>query len=116
MTYLLISLPFLIIAVILWLWRRKSAPRQLAVTAIVLAVLLVLTAIFDNLMIWAELVGYGDAQRLGLQIGLVPVEDFFYPVFVALIVPAFWPRRKPGRKAKASEASGTSGAGEEARA
>jgi len=94
MTYLLISLPFPILAAVLWVIRRGSAPRQVAVTAIVAAVLLVLTAVFDNLMIWAELVGYGDAQRLGLQVGLVPVEDFFYPLFVALIVPAFWPGRK----------------------
>ncbi|QGU03420.1 lycopene cyclase domain-containing protein [Corynebacterium comes] len=94
MTYLLISLPFLILAAVLWGVRRNSAPRQVAVTAIVAAVLLVLTAVFDNLMIWAELVGYGDAQRLGLQVGLVPVEDFFYPLFVALIVPAFWPGKR----------------------
>lgn len=91
MTYLLISLPFLLLALVLWVLRRNSAPRQVAVTAIVAAVLLVLTAFFDNLMIWAELVGYGDAQRLGLQVGLVPVEDFFYTIFVALIVPACWP-------------------------
>lgn len=97
MTYLLISLPFLILGVVLWMWRRNSAPHQLAVTAIVTVILLVLTAIFDNLMIWAELVGYGDAQRLGLQIGLVPIEDLFYPLFVALIVPAFWPGRKKAR-------------------
>lgn len=97
MTYLLISLPFLVLALVLWVARRKSAPRQLAVTAIVGVVMLVLTAIFDNLMIWGELVGYGDAQRLGLQIGLVPVEDFFYPIFVALIVPAFWPGRRKNR-------------------
>lgn len=94
MTYLLISLPFLLLAVVLWVVRRSRARRQLAVTGIVLAVLLVLTAVFDNLMIWAGLVAYGEAQRLGLQIGLVPVEDFFYPLFVALIIPAFWPDRK----------------------
>lgn len=94
MTYLLISLPFLLLALVLWIVRRDSAPRQLAVTAIIMVVLLVLTAVFDNLMIWAKLVGYGDAQRLGWQIGLVPIEDFFYIIFVALIVPAFWPGRK----------------------
>lgn len=97
MTYLLISLPFLLLALVLWILRRNSAPRQPAVTAIIMVVLLMLTAIFDNLMIWGELVGYGDAQRLGLQIGLVPVEDFFYPIFVALIVPAFWPGRRKNR-------------------
>lgn len=97
MTYLLISLPFLLLGVVLWVVRRNNAPRQVAVTALVGAVLLVLTAIFDNLMIWGELVGYGDAQRLGIQIGLVPIEDFFYPIFVALIVPTFWPGRKKPR-------------------
>ena len=65
-------------------------PRQWAVTGLVMAVLLVLTAIFDNMMIWAALVGYGEGQRLGLQLGLVPVEDFFYPVFAALVIPALW--------------------------
>ncbi|RNE48765.1 lycopene cyclase domain-containing protein [Corynebacterium alimapuense] len=95
MTYLLISLPFLILALILWVLHRNAVPRQLAVTAIVGAVLLVLTAIFDNLMIWAELVGYGDAQRLGIQVGLVPIEDFFYAIFVALIIPALWTRKGP---------------------
>lgn len=94
MTYLLISLPFLLVALVLWIIRRNSAPRQVAVTAVVMVVLLALTAVFDNLMIWAELVGYGDAQRLGWQIGLVPVEDFFYIIFIALIVPACWPGRK----------------------
>ncbi|AGF71717.1 lycopene cyclase domain-containing protein [Corynebacterium halotolerans] len=93
MTYLLISLPFLILGAVVWLVRRNSVPRQLAVTALVAAVLLVLTAIFDNLMIWADLFGYGDAQRLGPQIGLAPVEDFFYPLFAALIIPAVWTRK-----------------------
>ena len=84
MTYLLISVPFLILGAAVAWW------RQWAVTGLVMAVLLVLTAIFDNVMIWAELVGYGEEQRLGLQLGLVPVEDFFYPVFAALVIPALW--------------------------
>lgn len=88
MTYLLISLPFLIVGLAVAAWRR-----QYVVTAVVAVVLIVLTIIFDNLMIWAELVGYGDAQRLGLHIGLVPVEDLFYALVVALIVPAVWPHR-----------------------
>ncbi|GAB2500254.1 hypothetical protein CATRI_02905 [Corynebacterium atrinae] len=88
MTYLLISIPFLIVGFAFALWRR-----QFLVTAIVATVLIALTIIFDNLMIWAELVGYGDAQRLGLHIGLVPVEDLFYALVVALIVPAVWPHR-----------------------
>ena len=93
MTYLLISVPFLILGAAVAWWRRGAVPRQWAVTGLVTAVLLVLTAIFDNVMIWAELVGYGEEQRLGLQLGLVPVEDFFYPVFAALVIPALWTGR-----------------------
>lgn len=90
MTYVYISLPFLILAIGLWIARRNAYKAQVATTLAVGALVLVLTAIFDNLMIWAGLVGYGDAQRLGLQLGLVPVEDFFYAIFVVLVVPAVW--------------------------
>ncbi|AZA10529.1 lycopene cyclase domain-containing protein [Corynebacterium gerontici] len=82
MTYFLISLPFLIAAVVI---NRGRWPKA---TAITVATLLLLTAVFDNLMIAAGLVGYGESQRLGLSIGLAPIEDFFYALAVALIVPA----------------------------
>ena len=97
MTYLLISVPFLILGAAVAWWHRGAVPRQWAVTGLVMAVLLVLTAIFDNLMIRADLFGYGEAQRLGPQVGLMPVEDLFYPLFAALVVPALWPgkRRSP---------------------
>lgn len=90
MIYLLISLPFLLLAAgIAWL-RRNAHPGQFRVTALVVGVLFVLTIVFDNLMIGAGLVGYGDSQRLGVDIGLVPLEDLFYPLVAALIVPAIW--------------------------
>ena len=93
MTYLLISVPFLLLGLVVAWRRRHVTPRQWAVTGLVMVVLLVLTAVFDNAMIWAELVGYGEEQRLGLHVGLVPVEDFFYPLFAALIIPAVWIRK-----------------------
>ncbi|AKK04971.1 lycopene cyclase domain [Corynebacterium mustelae] len=86
-TYTLISIPFLIGAIALWLIKR---PKPVAVTGIVLVVLLTLTAIFDNLMIWAKLVGYGESQRLGINLGLVPIEDFFYPIVAVLVITAVW--------------------------
>lgn len=90
MTYLAISVPFLLLAAGIAV-TRKARPRNLRVTVIVLAILFGLTIIFDNLMIWAGLVGYSDAQRLGIGIGLMPIEDLLYPLFAALIVPALWP-------------------------
>lgn len=96
MTYLAISIPFVVLAVLLAVRHRNAMPHQVAVTASVLVVLLVLTVIFDNVMIWAGLVGYGEDQRLGLDLGLVPVEDLFYPLVAAVIIPAVW--RGTGKK------------------
>ena len=97
MTYLLISIPFLAAAVAaaaaLTPWRdRRAARRQWAATGIAILVLAILTTIFDSLMIAADLFTYGHGHTLGPTIGLVPVEDFSYPLAVALIAPALWTR------------------------
>lgn len=55
-----------------------------------LAILLVLTAVFDSLIIWAEIVGYDTQKILGLYVGKAPIEDFFYAVLAVVIVPALW--------------------------
>lgn len=90
MTYLLISAPFLALALVILVLYSRRLPHAVATTAAVGAVLLVLTAVFDNLMILAGLVGYGSQQQLGIRVGLVPVEDFFYTIFVVLILCALW--------------------------
>ncbi|EEI17731.1 lycopene cyclase domain-containing protein [Corynebacterium lipophiloflavum] len=91
MTYLLLSLPFLLGAAALWGWRRHAYAAQGKVTAIVAAVLLTLTVVFDNLMVAAGLVEYDGANNLGIYLGLIPVEDLFYTVFVCLVISALWP-------------------------
>ncbi|MDR7330608.1 lycopene cyclase domain-containing protein [Corynebacterium guangdongense] len=91
MTYLLISLPFLLVSVIVWLARFRKYPRQGAVTLIVLGVVGVLTIIFDNLMILFGNFAYGDDQNLGIFIGVMPIEDLTYPLFASLIITSFWP-------------------------
>ncbi len=65
-------------------------------------VLLVLTAVFDSVMIAAGLFGYADGTRLGPAIGLAPIEDFAYPVAAVLLVPAVWTlARRPAREGPA---------------
>jgi lycopene cyclase domain-containing protein len=94
-TYALICLPFLAVAVAIAVIasRRMTARerrRRWIATAIAAAILLALTALFDSLMIAAGLFGYADGTRLGPTVGLAPVEDFAYPIAAVLIVPAVW--------------------------
>ncbi|WP_448004350.1 lycopene cyclase domain-containing protein [Agromyces bauzanensis] len=95
MTYALISLPFLAIGVFVAVFATRSLPRparrrRWIATAIAAVVLLVLTGVFDTVMIAAGLFGYADGTRLGPTVGLAPIEDFAYPIVAVLLVPAVW--------------------------
>lgn len=59
-------------------------------TAAVGALLLVLTAVFDSLMIAADLFRFDEDRLLGVHVGLAPLEDFAWPVASALALPALW--------------------------
>jgi len=55
-----------------------------------LVALLILTAIFDSIIIGLGIVGYTPEKILGLKAGLAPVEDFFYAILAIIMVPALW--------------------------
>jgi lycopene cyclase domain-containing protein len=90
MTYSLIVIPFAIVTVVVTLAtvRRPAFGRRMAASALAAAVLMVLTAIFDNAMIAAGLVVYPPEHLSGISIGLAPIEDFSYSVCAAFLVPA----------------------------
>ena len=52
--------------------------------------LLVLTAIFDNVMIAFGLFAYRAGSLTGLTLGRAPLEDFAYPVAAAVLLPVLW--------------------------
>jgi lycopene cyclase domain-containing protein len=97
MTYLVLSVVFIAIAAVtlaiaLWtapdsaqLVRRWWRPIVIAGVAI-----LVLTAVFDNVMIGSGLMRYGEGNIIGVRLGVVPVEDFAYPIAGLLLLPALW--------------------------
>ena len=99
MTYLLISLPFLLAAAGIGLvadrrGRRPGADAEArfpwgAVLAAG-ALLMVLTAIFDTVIIGVGLVDYDESLILGWRIGLAPIEDFAYPLAGVILLPALW--------------------------
>lgn len=98
MTYAVLCAVFLAIAagaaVALRTAARRSAsdeapPRAGAILLAALA-LIVLTAVFDSIMIAAGLFAYDDARISGMRVGLAPVEDFAYPLAVVILLPALW--------------------------
>ena len=101
MTYVLLSLPFLVIAAAATLAtaRRSGFARRMAASGIAAIVLVALTAVFDNIMIGVGLYSYPAEHLSGVRIGLAPIEDFAYPLAAAFLVPAVYTltRRREGR-------------------
>jgi lycopene cyclase domain-containing protein len=88
MTYGEMNLIFLAIAgLVTWIIKSRF---QCFTAPIVMLPMLVLTAVFDNLIILAGIVGYDETKLLGISIGVVPIEDFAYTVVAVLLVPAIW--------------------------
>jgi lycopene cyclase domain-containing protein len=88
MSYGELNFIFLAIAFLLT-WVIKSRYRCFT-TPIVLLPMLVLTAVFDNLIILSGIVDYDESKLLGINIVAVPIEDFAYTVVAVLLVPAIW--------------------------
>lgn len=65
----------------------RSAGAAIALTALAL---LVLTVVFDSLMIAADLFRYDPEHLVGLRAWLAPVEDLAWPLAAAVGLPALW--------------------------
>ena len=93
MTYLLLNGVFLLVAAlvaVVAMLRRLISARFVATVAVALTLTLLLTAVFDNLMIEAGLFSYDAEHISGLFVGLAPIEDFAYPLAAAILLPALW--------------------------
>ncbi|QAB16564.1 prenyltransferase [Leucobacter muris] len=93
MSYALLSAGFLVVAVLggVLLARAAGASRPvLPAVAVAGAALLVLTAVFDTLMIASGLFTYEESLVSGVRVGLAPVEDFAYPLAAVVALPALW--------------------------
>ena len=100
MTYWALNAIFLaVILVIAILARRRLSWPAVGVTA---AVLLVMTAVFDNIMISVGLVAYEPSLISGAFIGIAPLEDFAYALAAIVGLPSLWVLL--GRKTAQSEA------------
>jgi len=88
MTYLLLTASVLAAAfVYLLLMRSYIASKPLVAAS---AVMLLITAIFDNVIIATRIVAYDEAKISGIKIGVAPIEDFAYTVVALLVVPTLF--------------------------
>lgn len=96
-TYLVLNIAFIIAILVLFApaFKRPSKAWWISLVA-----LLILTAVFDSLIVFAGIVGYDSEKILGLYIFSAPIEDFFYALLAAILVPILWHRFAPSSKQK----------------
>jgi hypothetical protein len=88
MTYFVLNLIFVAIALVGFL--VQIARKRWRLYALTLLPMLLLTAIFDNAIIFSKIVAYDEAKISGILIGIAPIEDFAYTVAAVLVVPTVW--------------------------
>ena len=84
MSYLGLNAIFLGAVILVGFAMRKQLPWR----AIFLAtgVLLIATAIFDNVIVGSGIVAYDESLILGIKIGFAPIEDFAYSLAAPLLI------------------------------
>jgi lycopene cyclase domain-containing protein len=100
LTYWALNAPFLgvalLVALAAVLARRAPLWRVLGLTALGV---LILTAVFDNVLVGSGIVGYDAARISGAFVGVAPLEDFSYAIAAVLLLPSLWmllpARKKP---------------------
>ena len=88
MTYLLLTVTVMaLVAIYAFLMRHWLVAKPLLGTA---AVMLTLTAIFDNVIIETGIVAYDQGKISGIMVGVAPIEDFAYTVLAIVLVPSLF--------------------------
>jgi len=89
MTYLILNLLFLVTLIMFIPKSFKKPPLAWWVT---LGGILVLTLIFDPIIILLNVVAYDPTKILGLYVFGAPIEDLSYALYAACVVPLIWQR------------------------
>ena len=88
MTYLLLTVTVMaLVAIYAFLMRHWMVAKPLVGTA---AVMLILTVIFDNVIIATGIVAYDQEKISGIMVGVAPIEDFAYTVLAIVLVPTLF--------------------------
>lgn len=104
MSYLAFSLLFVaaaLLPVVGAVVRGRTGRSWWLSVAVAMAALVVLTVVFDSLMVSVDLFRYDQSRTLGVDVLLAPLEDLTWPIASALLLPSLWrlarrDRSKPG--------------------
>jgi small toxic polypeptide LdrA/B/C/D len=88
-TYLTLNILFMVVAILL-IGIPKYSSRRLFAGVII--ILFILTLIFDSMLVSFHIISYTQFKIVGLHLGTAPIEDFFYPLLAAIIIPKIWQR------------------------
>lgn len=68
--------------------RRSPGARWWLTTGLTVVALLVLTVVFDSLMIMADLFRFDEGSLLGIYLWHAPIEDLAWPLVAGLLLPS----------------------------
>lgn len=103
-TYLLLDIAFG--GVSLLLVRRGLVRLRSRPIFITLWLVSALTLVFDNLIVYFDIVAYEPIKNLGVAVPYAPIEDFGYTVIGAFLIPAIWQLTAKFGSRKTTEAGG----------
>ncbi len=91
MTYWLLNLAFLavvaLVALAAFVAHRSPRWRLVGLAAIPLVIL---TAVFDNVLVGVGIVSYDPHRISGVHLGVAPIEDFAYAIAAVVLLPCLW--------------------------
>lgn len=86
-TYLALNIIFISIVFVIFRIRPIIPSKAWLIS---LAILMVMTVIFDSLIIAVGIVGYDTSKLLGVYLAKAPIEDLFYSLLAIIIIPRLW--------------------------
>ena len=74
-----------VLPILIWYFARFRTSR-LRIDSVALLILMLMTAVFDNLIILAGIVSYDESTLSGIKILVAPIEDFAYTLVLVPLI------------------------------
>lgn len=85
--YLILNTVFIVLVLLVFRIKPRIPKRVWWIT---LLIMLILTAIFDSLIVGFDIVGYNLNNISQIYIFKAPIEDFAYTILAVIIIPFIW--------------------------